>query len=225
MNMDKKKSIRVMLVDDHRIVREGIKMLLSVYHDIEVVAEASGSDELFALLVRCKAAVMLLDISMPGMTGIEIAERLKLQHPEIAIIILTANTDENNIYDAVKAGVKGFIPKDSGHEEIAAAIRKVDAGEEYFADAVAHSVLKAFLRKAREGQDRPAGNEGQQITQREKEIIEQIFGGLSYKEIAEKLSISVRTVETHKNNIMKKLGIRSIADLMKYALRKGIVKI
>ncbi|MBN1338820.1 MAG: response regulator transcription factor [Bacteroidales bacterium] len=217
-------TIKVILVDDHRIVRQGIRILLSMYADIEITGEARNGDELFEILPHLSAGVILLDISMPGLSGIEIARRLKKDYPDIAVIILTANTGEDNIYEAVRAGAKGFIPKDSGHTDIVTAIRKVQAGEEYFADSVAQTVLKAFVRMAREGGADTPGNERQEITPREKEIIIHIFEGLSYKEIGARLNISVRTVETHKNNIMKKLGLRSLADLMKYALRNNIVE-
>lgn len=220
---NKSGKIGIFLVDDHRIVREGIKMVLQAHNDMEISGQASNSREFFRLLPGSQTDVILLDIGLPGDTGIEIASRLRKEYPDKGIIILTANTSEENIFAAVRAGVMGFIPKDAGQEEVVNAVREVHAGFEYFADPVAHTVLKAYVKNAREGNDRTKVYRERYLTPRETDIIKLMFEGLSYKEIADKLNISLRTVETHKNNIMKKLELRSVIDLMKYALKKRIV--
>jgi len=215
--------IKVILIDDHHIVREGIKILLMNIKDIEVVGEASNGDELFELLKTNEPDVLILDIMMPGLSGIEIARIVKDEYPEIKIIILSANTDNDSVFDSLKAGAHGYLPKNAKREELLEAVYMVASGNEFLSDSISQTVLRNFISRARTGDKQ--GKEEAELTKRELEIVELFAEGLSYKEIAERLFISARTVESHKNNIMEKLELRSIVDLVKYAIKHKIIQL
>ncbi|MCF8297782.1 MAG: response regulator transcription factor [Saprospiraceae bacterium] len=219
--MDK---IEVILIDDHHIVRDGIKILLMNIKDIEVVGEASNGDELFELLKTKDPDVLILDIMMPGMSGIEITEKIKNDYPGIKVIILSANTDDESVFDSLKAGAHGYLPKNARREELLEAVYMVAAGNEFLSDSISHTVLRSFITRARTGNRQEKDKEAT-LTKRELEIVELFAEGLSYKEIADRLFISVRTVESHKNNIMEKLELKSIVDLVKYAIKHKIIEL
>lgn len=218
--MDK---IKVILIDDHHIVREGIKILLMNLKDIEVVGEASNGDELFELLKTKEPHILILDIMMPGLSGIEITRIVKDEYPEIKIIILSANTDNDSVFDSLKAGAHGYLPKNAKREELLEAVYMVASGNEFLSDSISQTVLRNYISRARTGDKN--GKEEAGLTKRELEIVELFAEGLSYKEIAERLFISARTVESHKNNIMEKLELRSIVDLVKYAIKHKIIQL
>ncbi len=216
--------IKIILVDDHDIVRDGINALLMLEDDIEVIGEASNSDELYRLLKDLKPNLLLLDILMPGKSGIEIAEDLSHDYPEINIIILSSDMDENSIFNSIQAGVNGYLPKNVKKDELIEAIRQVNADKEYYSDAIPTTIFKNYKKFAQVGKKQKSSFTAI-LSDREKEIVCCFASGLSYKEIAEKLCISVRTVESHKNNIMEKLGLKTFVDLIKYAIRKDFVKL
>jgi DNA-binding NarL/FixJ family response regulator len=214
--------IKVFVVDDHDIVRDGIKALLVLADDIEVAGEAGDGDGLFEYLKTKIPDVLLLDITMPGMSGIEIARKLKIEYSPIKIIILTAEPSEKNIFDAIDAGVKGFLPKNSGKEKLINAIRSVYNGEEYFDNSVSQIVIKSFIKSSKNIKNEV----GQaKLTNRETEITKLIARGLTHKEIASKLFISKRTVDSHVANIFEKFQFKSKADIIKYSIKTGIVEI
>jgi DNA-binding NarL/FixJ family response regulator len=220
MNDDK---IKIILVDDHAIVRDGIVALLIMEDDIEVIGEASDCDELSDLLKNLKPDLILLDIIMPCKSGIVIAEEMSHDHPEIKIIMLSSNMDEDSIFKSIQARVNGYLPKNVKREELIEAIRQVASGKEYYSDAISTTIFRNYKKFAQAG--RKQTSEHIELTDREKEIVRCFAEGLSYKEIAAKLFISVRTVESHKNNIMEKLEFKTTVDLVKYALKHGLIEL
>jgi len=213
------KQIDIFLVEDHKIVRDGLRALLLGVKDVKIVAEAASGKDFYEQFEKIHIDIVILDIGLPDISGIDIAEKLTLNQPEIKVIILTANTDENNIVQAVKAGVSGFLSKDTPKEEFLEAIRSVQKGEQYFGDAISKIVYKGYINtiKGKQPKDKKS------LTSRELEVIKLISDGLAYKEVAGKLFISTRTVETHRNNILEKLELKNNIELVKYAIKNNIV--
>lgn len=213
--MDK---IKIMLVDDHPLVLEGLRVLLSGEPDIIITGIASDAEELFALLPQSDTDVLLLDISLPGVSGIEITKTVAQQFPDIKILILTALSNQETVTAALAAGARGYLPKDSPNDELLLAIRLVYEGKEYLGERIAAKIIDSYFRNARSGENlshapRPV------LSERESEILAFIARGLTYKEIGAKLFISSRTVEAHKNNICRKLNLNTLADLIAYAVK------
>lgn len=215
-------NIKVFIVDDHDIVRDGLRALLILNDLIEVAGEAADSDELFNLLETQSPDIILLDITMPGMSGIEIAQKLKTEYPKLKIIILTGEPSEKNIFDSLDAGVQGFLPKNAGKDKLIEAIKSVYEGEEYFDNSISQIVLKSYIQHS--GNKKP-GEGDKSLTNRETEIVKLITEGLTHKEIAAKLFISKRTVDSHVANIIEKFQFRSKADIIKYAIKTGIMEL
>jgi len=216
--------IKVLLVDDHQIVRDGIFALLIKETDIEIVGEASNGDELFEKLKFIKPDVVILDISMPKMSGIEIAAILKKEKPDIKVIIFSSYTDEKTIFQSIRAGAKGFLPKDSMREDLVDAIKKVNQGLEYMSERIPNTILMDYINSSENADDEKYENSKlSSLTKREKEVLGFIAEGGTYKEIAEELFISSRTVETHKNNILQKLELKSTIELVKFAIKNKLI--
>jgi DNA-binding NarL/FixJ family response regulator len=213
--------ISLIIVDDHPIVVEGLRATLTGVEDIVVIGDASDDTELFALFKDRTPDVILLDVSLPGLSGIEITKILTENHPEINVIILSANAESHLVSSAIAAGAKGYLAKNARREELLEAIRSVHRGEDYMGAKISQEIIKNFL-----GKTRSQGMQGEpskpQLSDREIQIIRLITEGLTYKEIGNRLSISGRTVETHKNNILLKLDLKTVADLIRYAIRSGI---
>lgn len=218
------RKIKLILVDDHPIVRDGIKVLLMNVPNIEIVGEAADSTELFELLKTTIPDILIMDISMPELSGIEITEKLKSEQSDIKIIMLTADKTDEAVFDSLKAGALGYLPKNAKRNEIIDAINKVYEGEEYIAESITSTVLKTYISKARSYEFKDA-KRNIELSKREIEIVELFSEGLSYKEIAARLYISTRTVESHKNNILEKLELKTIIDLVKYAIKHHIIKL
>jgi len=220
--MDEQK-IMVILVDDHPVVLEGISLCLMTASDISVTGTANGESGLLALLKTQVPDIILMDIGLPGTSGIEIARNLGATYPQTGIIMLTANEDEVSIRESIRAGARGYLLKSVKPDELAEAIRKVYHGEAFVSSHAAQVIAKHFFQAVKNGSSE---NQEQKVnlSDREVEIIRMICDGLGYKEIGEKLFISPRTVETHKNNILQKLGLDSVTALIRYAIRSGIVK-
>ena len=214
--------IKVAIVDDHQIVRDGIMALLYNNDRIVVTGEAGGSDELMQLLERQTPDIVILDISMPERSGVEIARELKEKHERPRILMLSANADEENIVEAIRAGADGFLSKDTSKEELIEAITQVHGGEEYFGARLSKIIFKSYTQHLKAGR-----NDGEvpELSKRETSTLILLSDGLSTKEIAEKLHISPRTVECNKSNILGKLNLKTNADLIKYAIRQGIVRL
>jgi two-component system response regulator NreC len=209
-------TIKLVIVEDHQIVRDGLKVLLGIDPSFEIVGEASDSDELYSVLSTIKPDVILLDISLPGKPGTVISAELKNLHHDIKVIILTADISEKNIRECINAGVRGFLPKNSGKDVLFEAVKTVYRGETYFDDSVSRIFLNNYVQQT--GHDCP-----KELTQRETEIVKLLTEGLSHKEIGSKLFISKRTVDSHVSNIMEKLGFSTKAEIIRYTIINRII--
>jgi DNA-binding NarL/FixJ family response regulator len=211
--------IRVLVADDHTIVRTGIRHVLEGEPGFDVVGEASNGMEAFALATELHPDVVVLDISMPGESGLQIAARLGTVPSPPRVLILSMHDNAEYVLESVRAGAHGYLLKDTAATELRSAIRAVCRGESYFSPPVA-SRLSAAVRGEHETRATPL----EQLTGREREVLEGIARGRTNKEIAADLGISYRTVETHRESLMKKLQIRTVAELTRFALGAGIVE-
>lgn len=210
--------INVILVDDHPLMRLGVKASLMSYKDeINVAGEASSADELFSILPDKKVDVVLLDIQMPGMSCEDAVRKLKKDFPKLKILILSSINEDEIIYRLIKVGIDGFVPKTTNIEKIKTAIRNVYSGLSYYGV----DITKIMGHR---NQDAPSSLIAE-LTEREKEVIVLCCDGLLSKEIASRLNISHRTVEMHKSNIFKKLGVNNTIELLKWSIEHGIVKL
>jgi DNA-binding NarL/FixJ family response regulator len=215
-------NIKVVLVDDHNIVRDGIKSLIKGMKDIEVTGEASSGAELKELLQQLSPDLIIMDISLPDISGIELTSDILNAHPLIRVLMLSMYLEEDFIFNSLKAGAKGYLPKNTSRKELENAIKAVSAGEEYFSPAVSDIILRSYVKKARK-------NEGPKeidiLSKREVEVLKMFAQGKSNQEIADAYCISIRTVESHKNHIMHKLELKSTIDLVKFAIRNKVVDV
>jgi DNA-binding NarL/FixJ family response regulator len=209
--------LRVLLADDHVTVRHGLKLLIDAQPDMQVVAEASDGDTAVRNAVALKPDVVVMDISMPGMNGLMATRALKKQRPSLAVITLTRHSDDAYLQELLRAGVSGYVLKQSAPAELLQAIRAAAAGGQYLDSSLTARVTAGFL--AREG--RKVDKPGATLSQREAEVLRSIASGYSNKEIAARLTLSVKTVEAHKANAMRKLGLNGRIDIVKYALLQG----
>jgi two-component system response regulator NreC len=209
--------LRVLLADDHVTVRHGLKLLIDAQPDMKVVAEASDGEAAVKSAVSLRPDVVVMDISMPGMNGLAATRALKKQQPNAVIITLTRHSDDAYLQELLRAGVAGYVLKQSAPTELIQAIRTAATGKQYLDSALTARVTAGFL--AREG--RTVNRPGATLTQREAEVLRLIASGYSNKEIAARLSLSVKTVEAHKANAMRKLGLTGRIDIVKYALLQG----
>ncbi|MEZ5197581.1 MAG: response regulator transcription factor [Bacteroidales bacterium] len=217
--MDK---IKVILVDDHAIVRDGIKALINT-DEIAVINEASSAKEFFSILKIEQPDIAVLDISLPDISGIEITKKLSEEYPNIKVIILSMHLNEDFIFNAVKAGAMSYLPKNTNPTELINAIHEVAAGKDYFSEQVSNIILKSYIKKAKANTDERLTESA--LSKRELEILKLFAEGKSNKEIADKLFISCRTVESHKNHIMHKLELKSTVELIKFAIKNNIIEI
>lgn len=217
--MSEEAPIRVVVADDHSVVREGIRTVLASDPRFAVVGEAADGDEALAMVDEIEPDVVLLDITMPGTTGLEVASQLREVGTPIRILILSMHDRPEYVLEAVRAGAHGYLLKDTGPRELRDAVRAVYDGETYFSPAVAER-LTAALR----GELEREGRQGllQSLTQREREVLRLIADGRTNREIAAALGISPRTVESHRESLTRKLRIRSIAGLTRFAIETGI---
>ncbi len=211
------KTCKIAIVDDHKIVRDGIKLMVFGEKNIKIIFEADNAKTLFEKLKNNNIDLLVLDISMPDMTGIEITEKLTNENPEIKILILSANDDGNTILSVVEKGAKGFLSKNTSKDEFLKAINLICNNEEYFGDSISKTIYNIFIKKTKNKKNDDL------LSNREIEIIKYFSEGMTYIEIGKKLFISPRTVETHKRNIMKKLNLATSVDLVKYAIKNNII--
>ncbi|WP_028785066.1 response regulator [Thalassobacillus devorans] len=212
--------IKVLLVDDHAVVRMGLKMLLNSLPDMEVVGEASEGNEGIEMALEEKPDAILMDLSMPhGKDGLSATGELKKLLPEAAILILTMHDDEEYLFRAIQAGASGCVLKSAPHDELVNAIRSVCQGDAYLHPSAQKRLMEEYLGNLKED----GSDTYQLLSDREKEVLTLIAKGYSNKEIAEKLVISVKTVETHKGNLMEKLQMKTRPELVSFALKKGLL--
>lgn len=213
---------RVMIVDDHALVREGIIAFLKLYEDIEIVGEASNGLMAIEKAGKLKPDVILMDIAMPELGGIEATVEIKKREPDIKILILTQYDDKEYVSRLLKAGVSGYILKHAVGTDLISAIRAVAKGESYLYSSIASSVISGYLGKPSE---LVVEDPYEKLTDREKQVLKLIAEEHSHKEVARLLDISVKTVIAHQTNISEKLDIHSRAGLIKFAISKGIIKL
>jgi two-component system response regulator NreC len=213
--------IRVMLVDDHAVVRVGLRMLLEGEEDIDICGEAQSASEAITQAVTLKPEVILMDIGLPDMSGIEATREIKRIYPEVSIVALTIHEDEEYFFKMLDAGASGYVPKRAAPEELLTAIRAAHAGEVYLYPSLAKLLVRDFLGQ----QTVIKSGEGENaLTAREQEVLVLLADGDNNTEIGEKLNISPKTVARHRENIMSKLNLHSRTELVKYAIRKGIIE-
>lgn len=214
-------TIRMMLVDDHAVVRTGLRMLLEGDESIEIVGEAETATEAINQVTRLKPDVILMDIGLPDLSGIEATRRIRQLSPESAVVALTIHEDEEYFFKMLAAGASGYVPKRAAPEELLSAIQAAARGEVYLYPSLAKLLVTDYLAQARQGHRR-VQEDG--LTEREEEVLILLADGASNAEIAEQLSISPKTVARHRENIMAKLNLHSRSELVKYAIRKGIIE-
>lgn len=206
--------IRVLLADDHQLVREGLKQLLGATADIRVEGEAANGDEALALVRSTDFDIAILDMSMPGLSGIDLVKRVKHEKPKLRVLVLSMHGEKQYAARALKAGASGYLTKDAASEQLVAAIRKIAAGGVHISDAAAEQLLASTAQ----GSAAPHTT----LSDREFEIFRLIVSGMSPTEIGDKLHLSVKTVSTHKTHIQQKLNLHSTADLVRYAMENGL---
>lgn len=209
--------LRILLADDHVIVRHGLKLLIDGQPDMTVIAEAGDGDTAVERAVRLKPDVIVMDISMPGTNGLAATRKLRRLQPDAAIVTLTRHGDDAYLQELLRAGVSGYVLKQSAPTELLQAIRAAAAGGQYLDSTLTARVTAGFLGKQGKRQSQPSGT----VSERESEVLRLIASGYSNKEIASRLALSVKTVEAHKANAMRKLDLNGRIDIVKYAILQG----
>ena len=215
--------IKIILTEDHQILRDGIKALIASAN-ITISGEASTGQELWKLLDKDLPDIILMDISLPDTSGIELTRLVTEKYPEIKVLILSMYTDESFINQAIKAGAKGYLHKNTTREEMLVAIDTVLSGNDFYSDNISKIILKNYIEKAKLNINE-IDNPNEILSKREIEILKMFSEGFINKEIADRLFISIRTVESHKNHIMQKLNLKTQVELVKYAIRHNLINI
>jgi len=220
--------MRVLLADDHALVRAGIRALLTGLPDVESVVEAGDGQEALALLRELRPDVALVDIAMPGLNGLELAARVAGEAPGTRLVILSMHSTPGHVAQALRAGVCGYLLKDSAADELPVLLRAVMRGETYLSPSISKQVVDGYLGRTSSpataaAAGAPDGSDLDVLTSRQREILQLVAEGKSTKEVAQLLDLSVKTVETHRAQIMDRLGIRDLAGLVRYAVRTGLV--
>ena len=211
--------IRILIVDDHTLVRAGIRMLLATIGNTEVVAEASDGSEVLPLIERHRPHVVLMDIAMKTLNGLDTTAKIKAAHPGVRVLILSMHANEEYVLQALRAGAAGYLLKEAATAELEIALQAVSRGETYLSPPVSRAVVDGYVHRIAERQP----DDG--LTPRQREILRLIAKGLGTKEIAYQLDLSVKTIETHRAMMMDRLGIRDVAGLTRYAIRAGLISV
>ncbi len=214
------KKIKILLADDHSVVRSGLRSIFKTNKDFSVIGEAANGVDALRLASRLKPDVVILDISMPKMNGIEAARAIKEKLPETKILILTVQEKEEYVYEMIRAGANGYVLKDAEKSEIFKAVRTVVSGNQFFSPHISKLIVDYFVKRKKEAEKTPASTE-KELTKREMEILRLVAQGCSSREIAEKLYLSASTINTHRANLMQKLNIHDTAGLVRFALQQG----
>ena len=212
--------IRILLADDHTLIRRGLRALLERQSGFAVVAEAADGRQAVEAAEAVSPDVAVIDIGMPNLNGIEAARRITEKRPETAVVILSMHADESYVLRALKSGARGYLLKDSPEEDLIHAIRAVHDGKAFFSPEISKMLAEDYMRQMRQ---RGVEDSYELLTPREREILQMLGEGNSNKEVAAKLNLSLHTVETHRGNLLEKLNLHSTAELILYAVRKGIV--
>jgi len=210
--------MRVLIADDHGIVRSGLRLLLERQPDIEVIGEAADGAEAREMAIRERPDLAILDVRMPKLTGLQATREIKRQAPEVSVLILSMHDDERYLFEALKAGASGYVLKTQADADLVEAIRAVERGEPFLTPAAQQTLIKDVLERGREG----VGDED--LTPREEEIVKLVAEAHTTREIAEILHLSEKTVENHRGNAMRKLGMRDRVELVRYAIRRGLIE-
>jgi len=211
---------RLLLVDDHAVVRSGLRMLLENEHDIEIIGEAGNAHEAIEAATKLKPDLILMDIGLPDHSGIEVTREIKKLLPNVSIVALTIHEDEEYFFKMLEAGASGYVPKRAAPEELLTAIRTAASGQVYLYPTLAKLLVRDFISGGRPTNEQIASD----LTKREQEVLTHLAEGSNNEEIATALVISPKTVARHRENIMRKLNLHSRSELVRYAIRKGIIK-
>jgi two-component system response regulator NreC len=214
--------IRVLIADDHGVLRAGVRMLLAAQADMEVAGEAASGREAVQLAEELRPDVVLMDLSMPDMDGFEATRALKARCPQVAVLALTMYDSDEHFFRALQAGASGYLPKRAAATELLEAIRSVGSGDAFLYPPLAKALLQDYLHRVQVGEE-SSSYDG--LTEREREVLQLIAKGLLNRQIAELLGIAVATVERHRANIMERLNLHSRTELIKYAIRKGLIDV
>lgn len=213
-------TIRILLADDHTVMRAGLRLLLERQPDMVVVAEAEDGRQTVSTVDTEKPDVVVMDIAMPNLNGIEATRLIASRHPEIAVVILSMHSDESYVMRALKAGAKAYLLKDSAEADLIRAVRAVSEGKSFFSPTVSKMLLEDYVQQLRlRGEE----DSYELLTAREREVLQLLAEGKSNKDVANTLNLSLYTVETHRAHILQKLGLHTVPDLILYAVRKGII--
>lgn len=215
-------SIRVILCDDHRVIRQGLRNLIDQQEDMEVIAEAENGREAIDLIAELEPDVVVMDVAMPELNGIEATRKIIDESPEVKVLALSMHADKHYAAGMLGAGASGYLLKDCAFEELADAIRRVSHGSTYLSPDIAGVVVKDYVERLSAPSDDTAFSV---LTDREREVLQLVAEGNTTKQIAKMLHVSVKTIESHRQNIMDKLEIRSVAELTKYAVREGLTSL
>lgn len=210
---------KIIFVDDHAVIRSGLHMILDDEEDVEIIGEAETAEEAIRLTEELQPDVVLMDIHLPDMNGIEATRIIKENHPDVAVVALTINEDEEYFFKMLEAGASGYVPKRAAPEELLTAIRAAAEKEVYIYPSLAKLLVRDFLHQTEEKEEEQYG-----LTDRELELLAHLADGATNNEIADTLSISPKTVARHRENIMRKLNLRNRTELVKFAIRKGIIQ-
>jgi len=212
--------IRVILADDHAVMRHGLRLILEQQEGFEVLGEARDGREAVNLAQALHPDVAVLDITMPNLNGIEAARQITEKQPDVAVVVLSMHADESYVLRALKAGARGYLLKESPEADFVSAIRTVSDGKAFFSPAVSRLLVEDYVRQL---QDKDIEDSYELLTPREREVLQLVAEGKSNKEIANLLNLSLYTVETHRSNILGKLNLHSVPELILYAVRKGVI--
>ena len=215
-------NVRLLLADDHAMMREGLKSLIGKESDLSVVAEADNGKETLELARKCGAHVVVMDVAMPDLNGIETTRKLLKTNPNIKVVALSGHANREFVREMLKAGASAYVLKSRAYEELVRAIREVMKGKKYLSPDIAQGVVDEYVEISSSLSANPAFVV---LTDREREALQLITEGKSTKEVADALNVNVKTIETHRRNIMEKLNLHSVAELTKYAIREGITSV
>jgi two-component system response regulator NreC len=214
------KKIRILLADDHTVVRKGLRLLLESQDGFEVIADACDGRETIAFAEQHQPDVVVLDVAMPILNGIEAARQISAKFPNTAIVFLSMHSDEGYVLKALKSGARAYLLKDSAEYDLIAAIKAVSEGKAFFSPAISKMLVEDYMRQMRE---KDVEDSYELLTTREREILQLLAEGKTNKDVATLLHLSLYTVETHRSNIFQKLNLHSSAELILYAIRKGVI--